>query len=135
VFLPQEPDAQADGEADQAAGRVWGAVGYAWMVFFPAIGVLNLVMAFVVFKGNTSAWVNFKVFGITAIFFAFSVIQALMLSKHIRRRKHEHAMIPASSASAALLQAALARPCSRSATTRTCTPAMPARPPAAAITA
>jgi intracellular septation protein len=52
-----------------------------WLLLFQ--GVLNLVMAFVVFKGNTSAWVNFKVFGATGIFFAFIVIQTLMLSKHM----------------------------------------------------
>jgi intracellular septation protein len=62
---------------------VWTRVGYAWMTFFAAIGVLNLVMAFVVFKGNTGAWVNFKLFGITGIFFAFIVAQALMLSKYM----------------------------------------------------
>jgi len=64
--------------------EVWSRVGYAWMAFFAVIGVLNLVMAFVVFKGNTSAWVNFKVFGITGIFFAFFIVQALMLSKHMQ---------------------------------------------------
>ena len=62
---------------------IWARVGYAWMAFFAAIGVLNLVMAFIVFKGNTGAWVNFKLFGITGIFFAFIVIQTLMLSKYI----------------------------------------------------
>jgi intracellular septation protein len=66
---------------------VWARVGYAWMGFFAAIGVLNLVMAFVVFKGNTGAWVNFKLFGITGIFFAFIVVQTLMLSKYIE--EHE----------------------------------------------
>lgn len=64
--------------------EVWGRVGVAWMAFFAVIGVLNLVMAFVVFKGNTAAWVNFKVFGITAIFFVFFLGQALMLSKHMQ---------------------------------------------------
>jgi intracellular septation protein len=66
---------------------VWAKVGYAWMTFFAAIGVLNLVMAFIVFKGNTGAWVNFKLFGITGIFFAFIVVQTLMLSKYIE--EHE----------------------------------------------
>jgi intracellular septation protein len=63
---------------------IWNKVGVAWMFFFAAIGVLNLVIAFIVFKGNTSAWVNFKVFGITGIFFAFFLVQALMLSKHMQ---------------------------------------------------
>jgi intracellular septation protein len=62
---------------------VWSRVGYAWMTFFAAIGVLNLVMAFIVFKGNTGAWVNFKLFGITGIFFVFIIAQTLMLSKYM----------------------------------------------------
>jgi len=66
---------------------VWARVGYAWMVFFALVGVLNLVMAFVVFKGNTGAWVSFKLFGVTGIFFAFVVIQTLMLSKHIQEQE------------------------------------------------
>jgi intracellular septation protein len=66
---------------------VWTKVGYAWMTFFAALGVLNLVMAFIVFKGNTGAWVNFKLFGITGIFFAFIVIQTLMLSKYIEEQE------------------------------------------------
>jgi intracellular septation protein len=40
-------------------------------------------MAFVVFKANTSAWVSFKLFGITAIFFVFVIVQTLLLSKHV----------------------------------------------------
>ena len=62
---------------------VWARVGYAWIGFFVFQGILNLVMAFVVFKGNTSAWVSYKMFGATGLFFAFVVIQTLMLSKHI----------------------------------------------------
>jgi intracellular septation protein len=62
---------------------VWARVGYAWIGFFLFQGVLNLVMAFLVFKGNTSAWVSYKLFGATGLFFAFVVIQTLMLSKHI----------------------------------------------------
>jgi intracellular septation protein len=63
---------------------VWTRVGYQWIAFFVAMGLLNLLMAFVVFDGNTSAWVSFKLFGFTAIFFAFTMIQAMMLSKYIK---------------------------------------------------
>jgi len=66
---------------------VWPKVNIAWMAFFALVGVLNLFMAFVVFKDNFSAWVSFKLFGVTGIFFAFIVIQTLMLSKHIQ--EHE----------------------------------------------
>ena len=63
---------------------VWDRVGYAWIGFMAAMGALNLIMAFVVFKNNTSAWVSFKMFGATGLFFAFVVIQTLMLSKHMQ---------------------------------------------------
>jgi intracellular septation protein len=62
---------------------VWARLGYAWMAFFAAVGVLNLVMAFVVFKGNTGAWVSFKLFGMTGLTVVFIVAQTMMLSKHI----------------------------------------------------
>jgi intracellular septation protein len=63
---------------------VWSRVGYAWIVFFAAMGVLNLFVAFVLFKADTSAWVSFKLFGFTGIFFVFIVGQTLMLSKYIQ---------------------------------------------------
>jgi intracellular septation protein len=63
---------------------VWARVGYSWVVFFAAMGLLNLIVAFVVFKNDTSAWVSFKLFGFTGIFLAFVVLQTLMLSKHIQ---------------------------------------------------
>ncbi|MFC5462881.1 septation protein A [Massilia niabensis] len=62
---------------------IWPRVGYTWMIFMFLIGALNLFMAFVVFRDNTPAWVNFKVFGMTAIFFVFSMGQAMMLMKHV----------------------------------------------------
>jgi intracellular septation protein len=63
---------------------VWSKLVYAWMGFFFAMGVLNLFVAFVVFKTDTSAWVSFKLFGFTGIFFAFIVGQTLFLSKYIK---------------------------------------------------
>lgn len=63
---------------------VWNRVGYAWMAFFAAMGLLNLFVAFVLFKADTSAWVSFKLFGFTGIFFAFVVVQTLFLSKYIQ---------------------------------------------------
>lgn len=70
-------------EALPLPDAVWPRVGYSWMVFLFLLGALNLLMAFVVFRDNTGAWVNFKVFGMTAIFFVFSMGQALMLMKYV----------------------------------------------------
>ena len=66
---------------------VWHRVGLAWMVFFTALGFINLLAAFVIFKGNDSAWVNFKLFGITGIMLAFIVAQTLYLSKYIEEEQ------------------------------------------------
>jgi intracellular septation protein len=66
---------------------IWTRVNLAWIGFFFAMGVLNLFVAFVIFKGNTSAWVSFKLFGFTGIFFAFIVIQSLLLSKYIQEEE------------------------------------------------
>jgi intracellular septation protein len=68
----------------QLPDRVWDRVGYAWIGFLAAMGVLNLFVAFVLFKSDTAAWVSFKLFGFTAIFFAFIFGQMLFLSKHIK---------------------------------------------------
>ncbi|NHZ32797.1 septation protein A [Massilia rubra] len=62
---------------------VWKNVGLSWMVFFFVLGVINLVAAFVIFKGNTSGWVSFKLFGINGLLFVFIIVQTLMLSKYI----------------------------------------------------
>lgn len=63
---------------------IWHKLALAWMVFFAAMGVLNLLVAFVIFKGDTSAWVSFKAFGATALFFVFVIGQTMMLSKYMK---------------------------------------------------
>jgi intracellular septation protein len=68
----------------QLPKEIWDRVGYAWMAFLAAMGALNLFVAFVVFKADTGAWVSFKLFGFTAIFFVFIFVQMLFLSKHIK---------------------------------------------------
>ncbi|MES2152097.1 MAG: septation protein A [Pseudomonadota bacterium] len=62
---------------------VWDRVAWSWMAFFFSIGLINLFAAFVLFKDNTSAWVSFKLFGITGIMFVFIIAQTLFLAKHI----------------------------------------------------
>lgn len=66
---------------------VWTRLCLAWIVFFIAIGLLNLLAAFVIFAGNTDAWVNFKTFGMTGLLLAFIVGQTLYLSKYIEEEK------------------------------------------------
>jgi intracellular septation protein len=84
VFMGKNLMRSVLGEAFKLPEPVWPRVCYAWIWFLFALGALNLLVAFVFFKGNTSAWVNFKVFGATGIFFAFTVDQALVLSKYLQ---------------------------------------------------
>ena len=83
VFLKNNLMRKVMHEALPLPDAIWPRVGFQWMGFLFFLGALNLVMAFVVFKNDTNAWVNFKVFGMTAIFFLFSVGQAMMLVKHV----------------------------------------------------
>lgn len=70
---------------------IWHRVGLSWMIFFVVLGFVNLLAAFVIFKDNDSAWVSFKLFGITGIMFAFIIIQTMFLSKYIVEEKEEKA--------------------------------------------
>jgi intracellular septation protein len=83
VFFRKNLMRSAMQEALPLPDEFWPRVGYTWVVFLFFLGALNLVMAFVVFRDDMSAWVNFKVFGMTAIFFLFTVGQSLLLFKHI----------------------------------------------------
>jgi intracellular septation protein len=62
---------------------VWTRLLTAWIVFYGAMGVLNLYVAFVLFKSNQAAWVNFKVWGGTVLILAFIVAQTFALAKYL----------------------------------------------------
>jgi len=59
---------------------IWSRVNLAWALFFIALGVLNLYVAF---HYSRDAWVNFKMFGCTALILVFSVAQGFYLSAHM----------------------------------------------------
>ena len=66
---------------------VWSRLCMAWIAFFVVIGLLNLLVAFVIFDGDTAAWVSFKTFGMTGLLFAFIIGQTFYLSKYIEEEK------------------------------------------------
>lgn len=74
-------------EALQLPEAVWSRVGFTWVAFLFVLGGLNLMMAFVIYRDNTAAWVNFKVFGTASIFFAFAIGQSMLLMRHVPREK------------------------------------------------
>jgi intracellular septation protein len=87
VFMKKNLMRKVMEESIKLPDAIWRRLGFAWIWFFAAMGLLNLFVAFVVFKGNTSAWVSFKLFGFTGIFFAFIVGQTLLLSKYIQEEE------------------------------------------------
>ena len=66
---------------------VWDRLCLAWIGFFFFIGLVNLLAAFVIFKGNTSAWVSFKLFGKNGLLLAFIIGQTVFLSKYIEEEQ------------------------------------------------
>lgn len=61
---------------------VWYRLSYLWITFFVTIGGINLAVAYS-FGLEFTDWVDFKLFGMIGLTFAFVIIQAFYLSKHI----------------------------------------------------
>lgn len=70
--------------AIKAERSVWIRLSWLWIAFFIGIGVLNLYVAY---SYSEETWVNFKLFGILGITFAFVVGQAFYLSRYIEDHK------------------------------------------------
>jgi intracellular septation protein len=70
--------------AIQAPLPVWLRLSWMWVIFFVGIGLLNLYVAF---NYSEEAWVNFKLFGMLGITFAFVIGQAFYLSRYIEDHK------------------------------------------------
>jgi intracellular septation protein len=60
---------------------VWQRLNLSWAVFFGAMGVINLYVAY---NFPTGFWVNFKVFGVTGMIIVFIIGQSLVLSKYVK---------------------------------------------------
>ena len=60
---------------------IWVKLTVAWSLFFVAMGLINLYVAFT-FDENT--WVNFKLFGILGLTLVFVMGQAVYMSRHLK---------------------------------------------------
>lgn len=61
---------------------IWVRLNTSWSVFFGAMGVINLYVAY---NYSTDAWVNFKLFGFMGLMFVFIILQALLLGKYMEK--------------------------------------------------
>ncbi|MDR2220697.1 MAG: septation protein A [Methylobacillus sp.] len=60
---------------------VWRKLNHAWAIFFAALGVLNLYVAY---NYTEASWVSFKMFGTTGIMVVFVVLQSLYLGRYMK---------------------------------------------------
>lgn len=84
IVLKKNPIKAMLGEQMTLPEPIWGKVNLAWIVFFIAMGALNL---FVAFNFSTDAWVNFKLFGGMGLMFVFVLGQGMLLSKYMEEEK------------------------------------------------
>ncbi len=59
----------------------WVHLNVSWAIFFISMGFLNL---YVVYNFDTDTWVNFKLFGMLGLTFAFVIAQAFYLSRYAK---------------------------------------------------
>jgi len=81
-FVGERPLVQRMMESNiQLPDAVWLRLNTSWVVFFTAMGFANL---YVVYNFDTDTWVNFKLFGLLGLTFAFVILQAIYLTRHIK---------------------------------------------------
>jgi len=65
---------------------IWNRLNLSWVIFFVAMGVANLYVAY---HYSESAWVNFKLFGGIGLMVVFVVVQGLMLSRFLESEQRK----------------------------------------------
>ncbi len=69
-------------KAIPVADAVWLWVNWSWIIFFIAIGALNLYVAY---SYDLDTWVNFKLFGMLGLTFVFVIGQTLVLMRFMEQ--------------------------------------------------
>ncbi len=59
---------------------VWSKLNLAWAVFFILCGLANIYIAFWL---PQNIWVNFKVFGLTALTLIFTLLSGIYIYRHM----------------------------------------------------
>lgn len=67
--------------------HAWNRLNMLWIVFFYALGFINLYVAF---NFSTDTWVDFKLFGFSGMIFLFIVVQGFWLYKYIEEKKESN---------------------------------------------
>lgn len=68
------------GKAIAAPKAIWTKLNLSWVVFFIAIAILNLYIAY---SFSEEVWVNFKLFGVIGMTILFMIIQMIILNRYV----------------------------------------------------
>lgn len=63
--------------------NVWNKLGYAWIIFFFCLGLLNLAIAYPFDQASEAVWVKFKVWGYMPIILIFMLAQGAYMMRHL----------------------------------------------------
>ncbi|PHM28651.1 septation protein A [Xenorhabdus budapestensis] len=63
---------------------IWNKLNMAWAIFFIACALANIYVAFWL---PQNIWVNFKVFGLTALTLVFTVLSVIYIYRHLPRKQ------------------------------------------------
>ncbi|MCL1143300.1 septation protein A [Shewanella gaetbuli] len=74
------------GKEMQVKDRIWQQVTWYWVSFFVLCGIANIYVAFSL---PLETWVNFKVFGLTALTLINTVLTVVYLFKHMENTPDE----------------------------------------------
>lgn len=69
------------GKQVELPAAVWERLLWLWVVFFAAMGALNLYVAF---NFPTDTWVSFKLFGLMGITLVFTLAMGIWLARHMK---------------------------------------------------
>ena len=72
-------------------GHAWGTLQNMWIGFFAAMGVVNLLVAYLC---STDTWVNFKLFGLMGLTLVFTIGIGVFMTKHAVTREKWTARSP-----------------------------------------
>lgn len=73
-------------QAVSAPTAIWVRLNWAWVIFFFAVGFINLYVAYTY---SEDTWVNFKLFGLMGLTLVFVFAQAFYLSRYMETGEEE----------------------------------------------
>jgi intracellular septation protein len=74
------------GESVTLERHLWRRLSWAWIVFFAALGALNLYVAW---NFTENVWVNFKLFGMLGLTLVFALAQGFWLASKAQQTQSQ----------------------------------------------